>query len=79
MNGTITVRGNSSKVSTTPMDVIKNLDKVDFIFQLRAEAFKGRWGVFIDPTYLKVSLPFSNPPAGRVVSPSLAILDYGVS
>ncbi len=78
MNGTQTIQGQTSKIDTTPADVLKNLDKIDAIFQLHTELVKGPWNLFVDPTYIKVTMPLSQGPIRGSFSNTIAIFDYGV-
>jgi hypothetical protein len=62
LSGDMTVRGVPLSVSESFSDILSNLD---FGAQLHMEAHKGRWGIFLDGTYLSLS---SNGDATRVRS-----------
>lgn len=61
INGDVTVKGSRAKVDIDFSDVWKNLDLGG---ELHVEIRKGRYGLFIDPTYLKLSngknIPLNN-------------------
>jgi hypothetical protein len=52
IEGDVTVKGVSSEVDASFSDILDNLD---FATQLHLEAARGRWGLFLDPTYIKLS------------------------
>lgn len=52
INGDSTIKGIDSKVDATFGDIWNNLD---FAGQFYMEARKDKWGLFLDPTYLKLS------------------------
>lgn len=78
MNGDITVQGSTSGVSSAPKDIIDNLNNVDAIFQLHGELQKQRWNFFLDPTYLKLTLPIAAGPLVGSVTPELGLFDFGI-
>ena len=53
LDGDITVKGVSSEVDMSFSDIWDNLD---FAGQIHLEATKGKWGLFLDPTYMKLSV-----------------------
>lgn len=77
MKGDMTIKGNTSDLDVTPLDVIKSLNKVDAIFQLHMEAGKGRWSFMFDPTYLKLTQDGSMGPLSVSVTPSILLIDFG--
>jgi len=52
LDGDVTVKGIKSSVSLSGSDL---LDMLDYGGEVHMEAWKGRWGFFFDPTYLKLS------------------------
>jgi hypothetical protein len=52
IDGTVTVKGNKTDVDVTFSDILDNLD---FAGEVQLEARKGRWGMFLQPNYMKVS------------------------
>ena len=52
VDGDVTVRGIESSADVSFSDILENLD---FGGQVHFEAWKGEWGLFVDPTYLKLS------------------------
>ena len=52
IDGDVTVKGVKSDVDLKFSDIWENLD---FGGQVHVEAWKGRWGIFLDSTYLKLS------------------------
>ncbi|PHQ81896.1 MAG: hypothetical protein COB66_01110 [Coxiella sp. (in: Bacteria)] len=67
-NGDMTVQGTKTHIDLTPIDVLKNIHYLDFIFQLHMEAAKGPWAVMVDSTYMKIS-PTSRVDLGTVTVP----------
>jgi len=52
MNGEVTVKGDTVEVNESFSDLIEN---ADFGGSFHLEARKGKWGVFVDPMYMKMS------------------------
>lgn len=52
LQGDVTVKGISSEVDVGFDDI---LDALDFAGQIHLEVQRGRWGLFLDPTYMKLS------------------------
>ncbi len=52
IDGDVTVKGVKSDVDLTFSDIWENLD---FGGEVHVEAWRGRWGIFLDPTFLKLS------------------------
>ena len=77
MKGDMTIKGSTTTLDVTPLDVLKALNKVDAIFQLHVEARKGRWAFMFDPTYLKVTQDGSMGPISVSVTPSILLVDFG--
>lgn len=77
INGSMTVKGTTIKIDTTPGDTLKLLKDVDFIGQLHMEANKGPWTILLDPTYLKLTQDGSMGPLAATVSPEIAFVDFG--
>lgn len=77
MNGTMTVMGTEADVDVTPIDVLRNLSKLDAIFELHVEARKGRWSFMVDPTYLKVTQDATVGPLSASITPELFLMDFG--
>ncbi len=65
IDGDATVKGVESDVDLTFSDISENLD---FGGQFHLEAWKGGWGIFLDPTFLKLSddADAVNPTVGPV-------------
>ncbi len=53
IEGDITVKGTTSHVDVPFRDILKDLD---FGGEVHVEAWKDRWGLFLDATYLKLSV-----------------------
>lgn len=91
MNGSMTVKDNEADLNFKPIDVLKNLSKVDSIFQIHLEAGVDKWALMFDSTYLKVStdvsvnVPLPLPPffgrrtitLGGTITPSIFLSDFG--
>ncbi|MDH4268512.1 MAG: hypothetical protein OEW45_23060 [Deltaproteobacteria bacterium] len=69
LDGDVTVKGIKSSVSLSGSDL---LDMLDYGGEVHVEAWKGRWGIFLDPTFLKLS------DDGRVDRPLVGRIDVGV-
>ena len=52
LDGDVTVKGIKSSVSLSASDLF---DMLDYGGEVHVEAWKGRWGIFLDPTFLKLS------------------------
>ncbi|WP_136808253.1 hypothetical protein [Desulfosediminicola flagellatus] len=52
INGDVTVKGETIEVNESFSDLIEN---ADFGGSFHLEARKGKWGVFVDPMYMKMS------------------------
>jgi len=64
LDGDVTVKGIKSSVSLSGSDL---LDMLDYGGEVHMEAWKGRWGFFFDPTYLKLSSDgHANTRVGRI-------------
>jgi hypothetical protein len=65
LDGDVTVKGIKSSVSLSGSDL---LDMLDYGGEVHMEAWKGRWGIFFDPTFLKLSADghANRPIVGRV-------------
>ena len=65
LDGDVTVKGIESSVSLSSSDV---LDMLDYGGEVHVEAWKGRWGIFLDPTFLKLSADghTNRPLVGRI-------------
>jgi hypothetical protein len=53
IEGDLTVKGTSSHVNVPFRDILQDLD---FGGEVHVEAWKSRWGIFLDATYLKLSV-----------------------
>jgi hypothetical protein len=78
LDGDITVRGVSSDVDMSFSDIRDNLD---FAGQVHVEAAKGRWGLFVDPADIKlsveenVSVPLTDVSVG--VATKMWLVEFG--
>lgn len=65
LDGDVTVKGIKSSVSLSGSDL---LDMLDYGGEVHVEAWKGRWGIFLDPTFLKLSADgrANRPLVGRI-------------
>lgn len=74
INGTMTVKGNSVKLDTTPADTFDILSDVDALGEVHMEASKNRWTFMLDPTYLKIT---QDAAANASVTTELGLVDFG--
>jgi hypothetical protein len=65
IDGDVTTKGIKADADVKFGDIIKDLD---FGGEVHVEAWKGRWGIFLDATYVKLSddEEFVSPTLGRV-------------
>jgi hypothetical protein len=65
LDGDTTVKGVKSSVNLSGSDL---LDMLDYGGEVHVEAWKGRWGIFLDPTFLKLSADghVNRPLVGRI-------------
>ena len=78
MNGDMTVKGSTSDVDITPIDLLKNISILDFVGQLHVEAQRGNWSFMIDPTYIKASPSATLGPINVDVTVEMTLIDFGV-
>jgi hypothetical protein len=69
LDGDVAVKGIKSEVDFKFRDIWKNLD---YGGEVHIEAWKGRWGVFLDPTYLKLSAD------GQGINPTVGVIDADI-
>lgn len=69
LDGDVTVKGIESSVNLSGSDL---LDMLDYGGEVHVEAWKGRWGIFLDPTFLKLS------DDGRANTPTVGRIDVDV-
>lgn len=78
MSGDLTTKGNTTHVSSKPVDVFDYIDDLDFFGELHAEVSKGNWAFIINPTYLKLTTEATVGPINATISPRIGLLDFGV-
>lgn len=76
IDGDITLRGRTGPADASFSDIMDNLD---IAFMGRTEAWKGKWGLFIDGLYMDLGSEFSTP-QGLVsadMDVKMTILEFG--
>ena len=76
--GDMTIQGNTAHVDIKPYDLFDMIKYLDFVGELHIEATKGRWGILLDPTYLKVSPNSTVGPITVTTTVKFFLLDFGV-
>jgi hypothetical protein len=77
LKGDATLRGRTGPVEVSFSDLLDNLD---IAFMGRAEAWKGRWGLFFDGLYMDLGAEFSTP-RGLVsadIDVKMTMLEFGL-
>jgi hypothetical protein len=77
LKGDATLRGRTGPVDVSFSDLLDNLD---IAFMGRAEAWKGRWGLFFDGLYMDLGAEFSTP-QGLVsadIDVKMTMLEFGL-
>ncbi len=77
LKGDATLRGRTGPVEVSFSDLLDNLD---IAFMGRAEAWKGRWGLFFDGLYMDLGAEFSTP-QGLVsadIDVKMTMLEFGL-
>lgn len=77
LDGDATLRGRTGPVEVGFSDLLENLD---IAFMGRAEAWKGKWGLFFDGLYMDLGAEFSTP-QGLVsadIDVKMTILEFGL-
>jgi hypothetical protein len=69
IDGDVSAKGKKADVNVNFGDIVKDLD---FGGEVHMEAWKGRWGILLDPTFLKLSED------GEFMSPALGPVDVDV-
>jgi hypothetical protein len=75
MDGDTTVRGVESSMDLSFSDILENLD---FGVMAHLEASKGKWGLFLDPTYAKLSADGDAGPFDADVEIEMTLVEFGV-
>jgi len=74
LDGDVTVRGIESSADVSFSDIWENLD---FLGQVHFEAWKGEWGLFVDPTYLKLSTDAEVGPIKVDIKTEIWLMEFG--
>ena len=74
MDGDATVKGIEASVDLSFGDIWDNLD---FGAMVNVEARKGKWGFFLDPTYMKLSVDADVGPFDAEVDTEMVIIEFG--
>ncbi len=74
LDGSLTAKGQEADVDVEFWDL---LDDVDFAAQARFEAWKGRWGLYLDGTYIKLSMDGGFGPIDADVGVEMAGVGIG--
>ncbi len=77
LDGDATLRGRTGQVDVSFSDLLDNLD---IAFMGRLEAWKGKWGLFMEALYMDLGAEFSTP-QGLVsadIDVKMAILEFGL-
>ncbi len=75
MDGDVTVKGVESNVDVSFGDILDNLD---FGGMVHLEARNGKWGFFLDPTYMKLSADGDAGPFEADVEVEMTLVEFGV-
>lgn len=73
IEGDVTARGRDAEISTTPGDIIDNLDKIEFIFQGRIAVYRGKWGFELSGMTVRFEDSLDFQEAGNTVTGELGI------
>jgi hypothetical protein len=74
IDGHITADGSQSSVDVSFSDI---LDVLDFGGAVHIEAEKNKWGVFVDPTYMKISADEHVDPASVEIDAEMWLVEIG--
>jgi opacity protein-like surface antigen len=77
LKGDATLRGRTGSVDVSFSDII---DKLDIAFMGRAEAWKGKWGLYFDGLYMDLGADFTTP-RGLVstdIDVKMTVFDFGI-
>jgi hypothetical protein len=74
--GDVTAKGLTAPVSASFIDVVENTDSIIGL-QGRLEVSRGRWGGFVDGTYLKLGVDDIGPTRIDMIT-KLALVDFGI-
>lgn len=74
MDGDATVKGVESSVDLSFSDI---LDDLDFGAMAHLEARNGKWGFFLDPSYIKLSTDGDAGPFNADVETEMILVEFG--
>lgn len=74
IEGDLSVKGNEVDIDVGFDDI---WDALDFAGQVHIEAVKGRWGLFVDPTYMALSTDKALKPATAEMELDMWVFEFG--